>query len=306
MIVSALLLAASACGSSGSARGDDTAQTRIVDHARGTTEVPASPRNLSVLGEEFLLADVLALGVVPGSSTTTLDAASGLDAYDVSSIVALSATEPNIEQLAALEPDMILAPAFVTDAVGYETLDAVAPTIAIPAGDWREQLTFVAAALGAETRADDLLADYDEAVAGARERVLEGAASRPVSMATIYPGPQLAFWIDGPTTFPQTALDLGVRLVPSGADYDTIGAAEGRVYVSQEVIGDLSAPDLVLVQSSRVEGESVAYDEMARDPQFGLLPAVTDRRVHVVDRLGYPGIEGRIRLVEDLAALLAS
>ena len=44
--------------------------------------------------------------------------------------------------------------------------------------------------------------------------------------------------------------------------------------------------------------------EMEEDPLWQQLPAVESGNVHTVDRLGYPGIAGRIRLVGDLVEIL--
>lgn len=303
----ALLLAA--CGGGGGEDAQDEPSiegaTRTIAHDFGETTVPVEPERLVVLGEEFLLANVLALGITPIASTLTLDEASGLEDYDVSGIQALPATEPNVELLASLDPDMILAPNFVVDVIGYETISTIAPTVAIADGDWRASAEFVGMSLGREDRMTELLTGYDAALAEGRADLgLGDGETLDVSMATIYPGPQLAFWFAGPSEFPQTAADLGLRFVPDESAFGSSGAAEGRAYVSLEETIQLQAPHLFLLQSTRVEGEQASYDELARSNSFADLPAVQTGQVHVFDRLGFPGVEGRTRLIDEYVAAL--
>lgn len=50
-------------------------------------------------------------------------------------------------------------------------------------------------------------------------------------------------------------------------------------------------------------GEQEAVDQIAADPLWSLLPAVQAGDVIVFDRLGYPGVTGQIRFLDEFAAL---
>jgi iron complex transport system substrate-binding protein len=296
----ALLSAGCSSGSPPSSGGG-----RLVTHAGGEVTVPTDPERLIVLGEEFLLANVLALGVTPVASTATLGRSgfSGLEDYDLEGIEPLPSTDPNIEFLAVLEPDMILAPEFVVDIVGADVLGALAPTVPLPDGDWRESTRFVGYALGREAEMQDLLDRYDAALAEGRQRLVDsGGGDLEVTLATIYPGPQLAVWLDGPSEIPQTALDLDLSLVPT--EEEVSSDPEGRAYLSLEQVPLLRGSHLFMIQSTYVEGEQQAYDEVSTDPLFAVLPSVEQDRVHLLDRLGYPGVVGRIELVEAFVSTL--
>lgn len=262
---------------------------------------PAEAPRLVVLGEDFVLADVLALGGQPVAATATLDDEfSGIE-RDTSMITPLSSTEANLELLASLEPDQILTTSFVVDQIDLDVLEAIAPTTVIGAeGDWRSQVREIAIALGNEDAGETLLARYETAVADAQQFL---SADLVVTIATVYPGPSLAVWTDGPTNIPQTVLDLGATLSPGAGAYPD--ERNGRSFLSNELIGDLRAPVLILSQSSAVEGEDDAVAELTNDSLWATLPAVIDGAVITVDRLGYPGVEGRIRLIEDLVAGLS-
>jgi iron complex transport system substrate-binding protein len=291
----AALVTLDACGGSADTTTDSSATGA---GTRNTGRVVA-------LGEEFLLADLLALGIEPVASTATVvdSGFQGVDEFDTTGIEALSSTNANLEQLAALRPDTIVTTQFVVDEVGRDRLDALGNLIVIPAADPETQLRALADAFGRTRAADRLLAELADAHAAALRTIGESGEECRVSVATIYPA-QLAVWVDGPINIPQALLDLGCALVPSASDIPA--ASNGRAYISFEQIGLLDAPMLVMMQSSAVAGETAAYDEVTEDPLWQALPAVTGGKVIELDRLGYPGTPGQIRLFHDLAAQLGN
>lgn len=292
-----LFAGTSACGGGGT------------DHRRPTAS-SATPTTLSgdnlgrvvALGEEFLLADVLALGIKPVASTATVVEAGfqGLGGLDITGIEAVSGSEPNLERLAEFQPDTILAPAHVLAAVSRSQLEALARVIEVPTGTGREQLTKLGSLLGRQVQASQLVARLDAALAKATDTVADGCQ---ISVATVYPGPRLAVWVDAPNNVAMAVRDLGCSLVPSTDDVDPDGA--DRVYLSLEEVGRLSAPKLVLLQSSLVDGESAGLQQIRANELWQQLPAVRAGAVTTLDRLGYPGVSGLIRLYSELAALAA-
>lgn len=280
----------------------DTPATRIVDTALGPVQIPAQPRRVVALGEEFLLADLLALGIRPiASSATVADAGFfGLDNFDTGGIEALPATELNLELLASRRPDLIVTTPFFVDEIGRDTLEALAPVVAIGIEDERESFTALGAVFGAEAAASELLAELDSTIASARDEL--GAAGRTVSVATVYPGPTVAAWVDGPSTVPQTLLDIGFTLAP---DLDVVtDVSSGRAFISLEQLGVFTGSVLFVLQTDAVDGEQEAFDELSTAPLWQAIPAVNANAVIELDRLAYPGIAGRIRVIDDLTAAL--
>jgi iron complex transport system substrate-binding protein len=280
--------------------------TRTVEHARGSADIPANPQRVLALGEEFLLADLLTLGipVVASSATVASEGFVGLDAFDTSGIDVFDGIEPDLERLAALAPDLIVAGAYVWDQIGESVLTQLAPTVVVDAtgADWRTELLALGEMLGAGDRAQAALDGYEAAVTGAREEL--AAEGRTVSIATIYPGDSVAVWIDGPVNIPQTVLDLGFTLEPGPGSLPE--AQNGRAFISLEQLALLTGDDLLALQSDLVEGEQESFDAFLAQPLWQSLPAVAAGRVHVLDRLGYPGVAGRTRLVSDLVTSLGT
>lgn len=272
----------------------------------GEADSSATPpaERVVALGEEFVLADLLALGIRPVASTATVADAGfqGIDPADTAGIEALPATEPNLERLAALAADRIVATQFVVDEVGRDALTGTgADLVVLPDGGSAEaQVLALGDAFDRRPQAEQLVEQLLDARETARDATVDGCT---VSMATIYPGPSVAAWVGGSTAFVSVVDDVGCTLVPGAG---TAGAdANGRVYLSFEQLGQLAAPRLVLLQNEAVEGEAEARTAIEADPLWQQLPAVQTGAVEQVDRLGYPGIEGRIRLYQQMAGFLS-
>lgn len=292
---SALLLAA--CSS-----GDTDAGTSSVDGSASTSSAGEGDRGRVVaLGEEFLLADLLALGIEPVASTATLSEEGflGIDPDLVEGIEALPSTDPNLEQLAALRPDTIVTSQFVVDEIGSDRLGALAEVVVIPDGlAADEQLAELGAALGLEDEAGALIDELDAAVAEAASAVPDDCE---VAVVTVYPGPSPAAWVDGSSPVPAVVESLGCTLVPADAG-DPDG--NGRPFLSLEQIGLLNAPTIIALQSSSVAGEDEAFAEIEQSTLWEQLPAVEAGAVTRIDRLGFPGAAGQLRLLEELTAAL--
>jgi iron complex transport system substrate-binding protein len=169
-LAAAVALALTGCGAAeGSGTGaaatasSDAAFPRTVEHAMGETEIPARPERVVVLdtGE---LDSVLSLGVTPVGAVTT-DVSSGFLSYlaDAAEGVEPVGTiaEPNLETVAALQPDLILSNK-VRHADLYAQLSQIAPTVfAEKVGAvWKDNVALAAEALGLEDEATAVLAEY--------------------------------------------------------------------------------------------------------------------------------------------------
>lgn len=187
----ALLAATSllaACG--GTSSGDEAAkpETREVEHAMGVAEVPADPQRVVVLdtGE---LDDALALGVKPVGAVR-IDVATGFLSYlegqteGIEEVGTIS--EPNLEKIAALEPDLILSSTVRHEAI-YEQLNAIAPTVLAPdLGDtWKENFLLYADALNKSDEAEQMLADFETQAAELGQAIGTG---KSLSIVRFLPG----------------------------------------------------------------------------------------------------------------------
>ncbi len=293
---------AAAC--SGGSRADDEPTTTragtAADGPAGATDEPVFEGRALLLGEEYLLADALALGVVPVASTATVAEAGfvGIEGYDTSAIEVLENTDEDLESLVVLDTDVVVAAQYVVDALGAAALAPFGELTVVPEGATEEEtLQILADVFGRQEQADALLAD----LAAARERASAEIPAQSVSVVAIYPGPSVAVFVDGPWAVPQTLLDAGCTLVPDASEAHD---GQGRVYLSLENLDLIAGDSVILLTAPEVEGESGAIEDILADPLWTELPGPAAGRVHELDRLGYPGVEGRIRLVDDLIEVL--
>ncbi|MGY2080002.1 ABC transporter substrate-binding protein [Modestobacter sp. SYSU DS0657] len=163
-------LAISGCGNTGSGAEDAPSgaaeEVRTVGHALGEAEISGVPERVVVLdtGE---LDTALSLGVTPVGAVRT-DASTELPGYlaeagaDPDEIAEVGTiAEPNLEAIAALDPDLILSNTARHTEL-YEQLQAIAPTVmGEGVGEtWKQNLPVYAEALGRQEEGEQLLAEY--------------------------------------------------------------------------------------------------------------------------------------------------
>src|SRR5690625_996674 len=155
-----------------------------IDHALGSTEIPAEPQRVVTLG--WASQDtVLALGPTPVGIAE--DAWAGDDngllpwtdeaitrngntigpvGSDADVAVYADAPEVNIEELATLNPDLILATYSGITQEEYDQLSKLAPTVAYPETpwlvSWQDQTLINGKALGLEEEAAELITETEE------------------------------------------------------------------------------------------------------------------------------------------------
>jgi iron complex transport system substrate-binding protein len=256
------------------------------------------------LAEEYVLADLLALGIEPVASTATVDAVGfqGLESYDTSAIEVLPQTTLSLEYLASLRPNTIVTTQFWIDQVGAGVLEGIADVVVIPDGlSGAERIEVLGELVGRPEHAAQVAAEVGAAQAAAAEQVGDGCE---VSLATISPGPTVAAFVDGPWELPSAFQAVGCELIP-GPDVAPPDA-NGRAWLSEEQLGLLDSPTLVLMQNDAVDGESDALDAIRSSAIWQTLPAVATDGVVVVDRLGYPGAQGLIRFYGEIARIVGA
>lgn len=299
----ALLLALAACGDGdGGAAPSDGSESRTVEHAMGSTDVPAEPKRVVVLDSSFLDA-ALALEVTPIGATEAA-AGEGMPRYlakDVPDIEVVGLTdEPSLEAIAALKPDLILG-AKVRHEKLYDELTAIAPTVFSTSSgtNWKDGVAVTAEALGAHDQAAKLLRAYDERADSVGETV--AASGKRLSMVRFLLPDEIRLY--GPDTFSGSILtDVGFDL--GDREWDEYSMA----YISAEQIG-LADADVVF--SSSYGGTKSADFKAAFgpvEPLWKAVPAVAEGRQHwVEDDIWMLGIgpTGAGLILDDIEKLLA-
>lgn len=294
-LTAVLVAALAACGGAEGPATPDVAAPRTVEHARGATAVPADPQRVVVL-EPVQLDTAVGLGVVPVGAAL-LSQATGVPAYlgaaaaDVEFVGTV--TEPSLEAIAALGPDLILGTESRHAAL-YDQLSVIAPTVymANQADPWQDNVALVARALGAEPEAQGLIDRYRERCAEVAQTY--GTAGRTAqlirprdSVLTLY----------GPTSFAGSTLECAGFSTPP-RDW------EGSISV------DLS-PELVL-QARADEVFVTAADPAAANaipPAVTAVGAESFPRLHVVDQSFWitgVGPLGGMAVLDDLERILSA
>lgn len=286
-----------------------TPSTRTVTHGLGEEWMLAEPKRVIALGEEWMLADLLSLGVQPVASTASGPAGEYLGSvtslYDLAEVEPLSNSEPDLERIVALEPDVIITSTVVTENLGaaLEVLQEIAPVIAVPVAgtDFRAEYRTLAAVFGKEAVAEERLAEYDAAVAAAKAML---APDLTASVITIFDVSYIRVYVGPGAGMTGALVDLGVTLDPDDTTLPPTLSAM-RAEISGEQLNLLTGDHLILLQSEAFD-ESGVVGSVEALPGWQTLPAVQSGSVHVIDRFAHPGLPGRIQALHDLAEALSS
>ncbi|WP_280561767.1 iron-siderophore ABC transporter substrate-binding protein [Chromohalobacter sp. 48-RD10] len=157
------------------ANADDARDGRTVTNAFGDTHIPARPQRVVTL-YQGATDSAVALGITPvGVVDSWLE--KPMYRYlrdDLAGVehVGLE-TQPNLEKVAWLEPDLIVATRFRHERV-RPLLKKIAPTVATDTVfDFKATLRLIAEATGREARAHELLQEWDARVADFRRRIAD-------------------------------------------------------------------------------------------------------------------------------------
>nr|BFF26460.1 hypothetical protein GCM10025732_44250 [Glycomyces mayteni] len=150
-LAAACALALTACGTSDPAadRGGEEGETRTVEHAMGTTEVPVDPQRVVVLDTDKI-DTALSLGITPIGAARTSEAELPTYLGDLSGVTVVgTSAEPDLEAIEQLKPDLILGSKFRQEEF-YDELDAIAPTVftELVGLTWKENFLLDGEALG--------------------------------------------------------------------------------------------------------------------------------------------------------------
>ncbi|TDC73947.1 iron-siderophore ABC transporter substrate-binding protein [Streptomyces hainanensis] len=273
-------------GSDGSNAPDDTNATEgafpvTIDHKYGSTTVEEEPERVVTVG----LTDqdaVLALGTVPVGTTDwygTHEAALGPWATDLlgdaelPTLLTDTGTGPQLEEIALLQPDVIIAQYAGLTQEQYDSLSEIAPVVAQPGEyvdygvPWRQQTETIGRILGHADEAERLIADVDARFAEAR------AAHPEFADATAIPAsPYEGYWVFG-SEDPRGRMlaDLGFTYP---ADVDAVIGAEFGANISEERTDLLDQGAIVWSVPDPEEGA----EQLHQDPLYRDLAVVTEGR----------------------------
>lgn len=158
-----------------SAHATDNTSTRTVKHALGETVIHGQPKRVVSLfqgaTDTLVALGVEPVGVVESWAQKPMYSYLRPQLKNVT-YVGLE-TQPSLEDIALLKPDLIIASRYRSEKI-YGILSQIAPTIALEeVYDFRQTLKTTGKALGREKKANQLLTDWQKRIIDTRHKLQE-------------------------------------------------------------------------------------------------------------------------------------
>ena len=190
-----------------------------------------------------------------------------------------TADGPPLEAIAALRPDVILAPYEGFDEGVYEDLSGIAPTVAYPGEawttPWRDQTRMIGQALGMEEEAEQLIAETEAQVAEVAD---EHPEFEGLTFAYTSLGAEALYLYLPSDPRVQLIEDLGFTVAPS---VEELAAGVERTFYAQ-----LSLEQAPEIESDVLVGfaDGLTAQEVAALPtSTASVPAIEDDAAVVLD-----------------------
>jgi iron complex transport system substrate-binding protein len=310
----ALVLAG--CGMPGaSALTATSGATRIItDMAGREVEIPVSPKRVVIMSDRELAALAITLGYVPfgivAGDPDYIERLSSLGGPqgDLSQMKVLSVGDPDLEAIAAAEPDLIFQASWAVEEIRneFELLQQIAPVVAIEARanpDFLAPQRLMADILGLSDILNQRIADYEGRIAvlssefnGALDNATYNIMDQysPESSNYVYDlAGDSAWW---PAAI--VLADLGAKPVPSILR-EIQGGGSGDI--GTERVAEFDADLVFLATLNNQPADPVVLDLMqnTKAAQNGQLFQINAEFWSFA-----AGIEARFRVIEDLERLL--
>ncbi|TFE00113.1 ABC transporter substrate-binding protein [Jeotgalibacillus sp. R-1-5s-1] len=308
-LVSALVLAA--CGGSGEESTDATESDNAsnaseetesgsieVEHAMGTTTLEEKPERVVTLyqgaTDTVLEFGVTPVGVVESWVQMPMYDYLKDDLQDVTYVG--QETQPNLEEIAALEPDVIFASQIRHEEI-YEQLSEIAPTIVNETiYDFKETTNLIGSALGEEEQAETLLADWDSRIADFQEKVSTNE-NWPMSAAVLnYRADHARIYVTG---------FAGSILQEAGFEEPTELQGQNEEIVmlnDKEAIPQMNA-DVIFQFMEDTPDVQNTYEDWTAHPLYQNLEAVKNDNVFTVDEVAWNmagGLQSAHLMLDDM------
>ena len=246
-----------------------------IAHKYGETTITEKPERIVLVGlvEQDAL---LALGIVPVATREWWGERPGAifewatdELGDAPLPEVLPANELNFEQIAALEPDVIVGLYAGITQEEYDTLAKIAPTVAQPAEypdwgiPWQELTHKIGLIVGKVEQADALVAEVEAQFAAAREAHPEFAGQTGIVASTWgYPDTYWVYSSKDPRS--QFLLSLGFNSVPA---FDEVIGNEFGATISREEIDMLNDVNVAIWFGTEEEMSDPLYQQLAISQQ---------------------------------------
>ncbi|MEI4790631.1 iron-siderophore ABC transporter substrate-binding protein [Bacillus sp. FJAT-53060] len=307
MATFSLLVACGSNATSSSAKEKEvTTKTRSIKQAMGTAQVPDNPKKVVILTNEGTEA-LLSLGVNPVGAVKSWKGDPWYDyiADDMKGVkdVGLE-TEPNVEAIATLEPDLIIGNKVRHEKI-YDQLNQIAPTVFAEklSGNWKENLLLYAKTVNKEKEGTQLVADFDKRVDSISQK-LGNQKEKKVSIVRFLAGQSRIYYTD---SFPGIILkDLGFK---HSEKQEKLFSKQKDKFMfatdSKENIPDMDGDVLFYFTYTADDNkENIEWtNKWTNDPLWKNLKAVKSKNAYEVDDIVWTtagGIKAANMLLDDI------
>lgn len=293
-------LTVAACGGDDGSAASTTGSgptTRSFDTASGAVEIPVNPARVVCL-DTVTPRVLLDVGYTPtgvpawGSRPLAADYVDRIGAIDTVG----DPMELQVEQVAALQPDLIIGLANDLTTAMSSQLSAIAPTVLLTfetGSQWVDVAAQAADAVGHGEALAQLVAAHAARVAGLRDDLADVFAETTWAIAVGFDG-QMFLYL--PDSVP------GALLVELGAQFAApiAGQTGNGTPVSYEEIGQLAGAGAILTDAAEDGTFTEATQALVDQPAFGALPAAVAGSVFATPRLLVSSYGEAARFLDDV------
>jgi iron complex transport system substrate-binding protein len=278
----------------------DQPQVSVIEHAMGKTEIKGTPKRIVTLTQDST-DGVLALGFKPVGAVAAWngdpwydflkDALTGVE-------VVGQETQPNLENIVALQPDLIIGTKLRHEKI-YEELSAIAPTVFTETIGmaWKDNFQFYGKVLNPDKGAE-VLAAWDNRVADFKQKM----APTPTTTASLvrFRANEVRIYVTG---FPGKVLEEAGVSRPETQQKEKYNTQV--LTLTKEQIPLMDADVLFYMTSNwddKKQG-SIAQHEWMEHPLWKSLDVIKSNQVYEVDEVAWNlsgGIQGANRMLDDL------
>jgi iron complex transport system substrate-binding protein len=291
-----------ACGASSPPTATVPAM-RTVDTVKGPVQIPAQPRRV-VCVDYFAAYDLLDVGFTP---VGVLDIPSAmLPPEYATSLQAITKVgtnrEVNLEQVAQLQPDLILGFGLEPDLSVYDRLAAIAPTALFPfktSADWARLAEQFADAVGRTSQLTALQRQYQDRAAAIRSTYagVLGRTRWDIAYAAASDGKYYLYYPDS---------NGGKVLADAGVQFGSAAAGKAGTFanLSFEQISQLDDADVIVIPVDNSGQPSAATKGLLDQPAWQFLKAAKVGQTYPLSRLFPTSYKAALALLDELEGVV--
>ncbi|WP_456265985.1 MULTISPECIES: iron-hydroxamate ABC transporter substrate-binding protein [unclassified Bacillus (in: firmicutes)] len=293
LILCIMTVTAAGCGAAENKPASNTAKSKSAEEAETnikyldqTYKLKTPVKRIVIAGSLESMEDAKLLGIEPiGASTVGGTFPELFQDITAKTEGIGEKTEPNLEKILKLKPDVILGSTKFPPAT-IKKLDKVQTTIPVShvSSDWESNLLLLAELTGKSEEAKKIIADYQKDLKQAKETLKDKSSNKTAVILRIRQGDLYVYPED--VYFNSTLYgDLGFT-VPSD-----IKKAKAQALISLERLGELN-PDYIFVQFSKEENSSNpnALKDLEKNKIWTSLKAV--KNGHINENVVDPMLQG--------------